>query len=74
MKIFKVNKPYQLKDYKFSLVITVLALTIIGIMVIGSAKHSVQSKQILGLCIGIVVMTVISLLDYSWVLNFYWFI
>ena len=74
MKILKNNKPYQLKDYKFGLVITVLTLTIIGIMVIGSAKHSVQSKQILGLCIGIVVMAVISLLDYSWVLNLYWVI
>ena len=74
MKIPKINKPYQLKDYKFSLIITVLALTIIGIMVIGSAKESVQSKQILGLCIGIVVMVVISLLDYTWVLNFHWII
>lgn len=74
MKIFKINKPYQLKDYKFSLIITVLALTIIGIMVIGSAKESVQSKQILGLCIGLVIMIVISLLDYVWVLNFYWLI
>lgn len=74
MKILKINKPYQLKDYKFSLVITVLALTIVGIMVIGSAKESVQGKQIVGLCIGIVAMVIISLLDYSWVLNFYWII
>jgi len=74
VKIFKINKPYQLKDYKFSLIITVLALTVIGIMVIGSAKESVQGKQVLGLCIGIVVMAVISLLDYVWVLNFYWLI
>ena len=72
MKILKINKPYQLKDYKFSLVITVLALTIVGIMVIGSAKESVQGKQIVGLCIGIITMVIISLLDYSWVLNFYW--
>lgn len=74
MKLLKINKPYQLKDYKFSLVITVLALTIVGIMVIGSAKESVQGKQIVGLCIGIVAMVIISLLDYMWVLNFYWII
>ena len=72
MKITKKMKPYQLKDYKFTLVITVLVLTILGIMVIGSAKESVQSKQILGLGIGIIAMVVISLLDYVWVLNFYW--
>ena len=72
MKITKKMKPYQLKDYKFTLVITVLVLTILGIMVIGSAKESVQSKQILGFGIGIIAMIVISLLDYVWVLNFYW--
>ncbi len=72
MKITKKMKPYQLKDYKFTLVITVLVLTILGIMVIGSAKESVQNKQILGLGIGIIAMVVISLLDYVWVLNFYW--
>ena len=72
MKITKKMKPYQLKDYKFTLVITVLVLTVLGIMVIGSAKASVQNKQILGLGIGIIAMVVISLLDYVWVLNFYW--
>lgn len=74
MKLPRINKPYQLKDYKFSLVITVLVLTVIGIMVIGSAKESVQMKQIVGLGIGLVVMIVISLLDYAWILNFQWFI
>lgn len=74
MKIPKINKQYQLKDYKFSLIITVLALSIVGIMVIGSAKEVVQGKQIIGLVIGIIAMVVISLLDYAWVLNFYWII
>ena len=72
MKITKKMKPYQLKDYKFTLVITVLVLTVLGVMVIGSAKASVQNKQILGLGIGIIAMVVISLLDYVWVLKFYW--
>lgn len=72
MKLPKISKPYHLKDYKFSLVITVLTLTIIGIMVIGSAKKAVQSKQIIGLILGLIVMVIVSLVDYSWVLNFYW--
>lgn len=74
MKLPRINKPYQIKDYKFSLVSTVLVLTIIGIMVIGSAKESVQAKQIIGLLIGLGVMVIISLFDYSWILNFQWMI
>ncbi|MGL6199447.1 MAG: FtsW/RodA/SpoVE family cell cycle protein [Lachnospiraceae bacterium] len=71
-KNFK-NK-YKLKDYKFALIISVLALSCLGIMVIGSAKESVQGRQIQGLILGVAVMLVISLIDYVWVLRFYWLI
>ena len=54
MKILKFTKPYRLKDFKFSLLISVLALTCLGIMVIGSAKQSVQGRQIIGLAIGLI--------------------
>jgi len=67
-------KQYQLKDYKFRLVFYVYAISIIGILVIGSAKESVQSQQILGLCIGTVAMAVISMIDYTWILKFQWLI
>jgi len=46
--------------------------TIIGIMVIGSAKESVQSNQILGLVLGLIAMIIVSLFDYSFVLKFSW--
>ena len=72
MKILKFTKPYRLKDFKFSLLISVLALTCLGIMVIGSAKQSVQGRQIIGVIIGLIAMAVVSLMDYEWVLNFYW--
>lgn len=74
MRLPKITKPYHLKDYKFNLVISVLALTILGIMVIGSAKKSVQSKQIIGLVLGLIIMLIVSLIDYVWILNFYWLI
>ena len=67
-------KQYQLKDYKFRLVFYVYAISIIGILVIGSAKKSVQDQQILGLILGTVAMAVISLMDYTWVLKFHWLI
>ena len=64
-------KQYQLKNYRFRLVAYVIVLTIIGILVIGSAKQSVQSKQILGLAIGLVFMVIVSLIDYSYILRFW---
>ncbi|MFQ9393613.1 MAG: hypothetical protein ACLR2E_04795 [Lachnospiraceae bacterium] len=49
-----------------------IALSVVGILVIGSAKESVQTKQIAGLILGLVVMVLTPLIDYSWVLGFYW--
>ena len=71
---FKLSKQYHLKDYKIFLVFTVTLLSILGIMVIGSAKPEVQDKQILGLVVGLVAMLVVSLIDYLWVMNYYWVI
>ena len=45
-------KQYQIKNYNFRLVIYVVALTMLGISVIGSAQKAVQSKQVFGLQIG----------------------
>ena len=74
MRLPKKTKPYHLKDYKFNLIISVVALTILGILVIGSAQKSVQNKQIIGLVLGLIVMVIVSLIDYVWVLNLYWMI
>ena len=49
-------------------------MTILGILVIGSAKHSVQNKQIAGLIFGLMVMIVVSLIDYNFILKFNWLI
>lgn len=67
-------KQYQLRDYRFRLLFYVYAISIIGIMVIGSALKSVQSSQIKGLIIGTAAMAAVSLMDYIWVLKFYWLI
>lgn len=65
-------RQYKLKDYKFRLVLWVLILSVLGVMIIGSADKSFQNKQIIGLVIGIVCMVAISLMDYFWLTNFYW--
>ena len=65
-------KQYRLRDYDFKLIILVVALTLIGILAIGSAKASVQQTQIYGFVLGLFVMLFLSLFDYSLVLKFYW--
>ena len=65
-------RQYKLKDYKFRLVLWVLILSVIGIMVIGSANSSYQMKQMIGMGVGIVFMIMVSLMDYLWISNFYW--
>lgn len=72
MKFLKITKPYRLKDYKFSLVILVLAISCLGVLVIGSANEAYQGRQITGLVLAIILMVVVSLIDYVWIANFYW--
>ncbi len=70
----KMLKRYRVRDYDFKLILMLVALTVIGILVIGSANESFQSKQILGFVVGLFLMIVISLFDYSTFLRFYWVI
>ena len=65
-------KQYRLKNYHFQLVIYMVVLTIIGILLIGSAKESVQNKQIVGFIMGLIIMIALSLIDYSFLLKFVW--
>ncbi len=65
-------KKYELKHYKFHLILLLITLTTIGVLVVGSALQTVQLKQFLGMILGIVAMIVVSLLDYSYILRFYW--
>ena len=65
-------KQYKLRNYNFRLVFYVVLLTVIGILVIGSARESVQDKQILGLFLGFIIMVIVSMLDYSVILRFSW--
>ena len=71
MRLPRLTKPYKLRDYKFSLVLLIFALSVIGVMVVGSAKASVQNKQLFGVCVGFVLMIIVSLIDYIWILNLY---
>ena len=56
---------YRLKNYNFKLIINVLALGIMGLVFIHSADASYVSKQAMGLVMGLIVMAVVSLIDFQ---------
>ena len=64
---FRFTKRYRLKDYNCILVALVTALSILGIFVVGSAKEIYQTKQIFGVVAGLIIMVVVSLIDYVWI-------
>ena len=63
---------YKLKNLNLRLIISVMALTIIGIMVIGSANADYQNKQIMGLVLSLIVMAFMALIDFEFLLQFYY--
>ncbi|MDD3218457.1 MAG: FtsW/RodA/SpoVE family cell cycle protein [Lachnospiraceae bacterium] len=67
-------KQYRLKDYNFRLVLYLILISIIGVLLVNSAMDSQTSRQIMGICLGVSAMVIVSLFDFSWVLNFYWLI
>ena len=67
-------KQYRIRNYNFKLAFMVIALAVIGIIAVGSAEESLQSRQIAGFAFGVFLMIVISLFDYSVILKFYWVI
>lgn len=67
-------KQYRIRNFNFKLMFMVIALAVIGIIAVGSAEETLQSRQIAGFSIGLFLMLVLSLFDYSVILNFYWII
>ncbi len=68
----KFLKRYHLKHYKFSLIMLVLAISAVGVVAVGSARKDLQMRQLEGVILGLLVMIVISFIDYKWLLKFYW--
>ena len=71
-------KTYRLKNYNFRLLLLILVICGLGIAIIGSANDGSDNravlKQAIGMVIGFSGMIVISLIDYGWILKFYWLI
>lgn len=67
-------KQYNFRNYRIKLVILVYILTVIGIMVVGSADADYRKQQILGLVLGSAALIVCSVFDYTIFMNLHWLV
>lgn len=67
-------KSYQYRHLNFRLIFWVIGITLLGINVIASATEfdSYEGNQAVGMVLGIIVMVAAALMDYHFVLKFYW--
>lgn len=63
---------YKIRNLNIMLIISVFVLSLIGIAVVSSANPEYQSKQMQGVVLGIIAMTVVALIDYDFILQFSW--
>ncbi len=67
-------KRYRIRDFNFILVALLIIICTFGVLLVGSADSSLQSRQFIGCCAGFIIMLIIAFIDYSWILKFYWII
>ena len=65
MKSFFTNlkQRYNIRDYKISLVFLVTLISLVGILMVRSARPDLMNRQIMGVCLGLIVMFIISFID-----------
>lgn len=75
-KIKEKLKSYNYRHLNFRLFIWLYALLILGLNVIASATKydHFEKKQLLGIVLGSIAIIVLTLIDYHFVLKFYWLI
>jgi len=67
-----IKERYTIFDYKFDLVILVLAISAVGVLMVGSTAPNLWSRQLFGVILGIVAMVILSLFSYRWIMKLYW--
>ncbi len=65
-------RQYRLKDYNFRLLLWLVTISSLGVLLVGSARSELQSRQLAGVIAGFTLMVFVSLMDFSWILNFTW--
>lgn len=62
---------YRFHNYNFKLLLYILIITIFGTVMINSADSSYLKKQVIGLCICIIGLIILSFIDYKFIGKFY---
>ena len=65
-------KQYKLRFYNFRLMLFLLAISSVGVILVASAREDLKYRQLAGVIVGVIIMVILSLMDYSWILNFQW--
>ena len=65
-------RQYKIRFYNFRLVILLVAISIFGVQLVASASPDLRNKQLMGVALGLGILLIFSLMDYSWILNFQW--
>ena len=65
-------KQYKLRFYNFRLTLFLLAVSAIGVVLVSTAREDLKYKQLAGVILGVAIMVILSLIDYSWISNFQW--
>lgn len=65
-------RTFSFKRFDYFLVALLVCLNYCGLLAIRSAAPELYDKQRMGMCIGIVLMLIVSLIDYQFVLRFHW--
>lgn len=69
---FRLKTDYQLKQFDFFLVLCAVALSAIGVILIGSASAAYQTRQLVGVIAGVLAMAGVSVVDYKAVVKSGW--
>ena len=54
-------KQYKLRFYNFRLLLFLLAISSIGVVLVGTAREDLMLKQLMGVIMGLVIMVILSL-------------
>ena len=63
---------YKLRHYDFLLAVSVLVLSLIGVIAISSADASLTIKRISGIAAFALLMVILSLINYRFIMKFWW--
>lgn len=60
----------SLKRIRYSIVLLVLILSTLGVIIVGSARSDLQDNQMMGVIIGLILMTFVVFVDYRFIFQF----